>query len=278
MRILTCLSLVLSAALVPAHGAETAWQELAPGVNIRLISAGATDADGTGLFALEIDMPEDTRTYWRVPGETGLPTELSFSGSQGLAHHEQLWPLPAREVISGYTDYVYAGHTILPIRVDVESATGQVQLDATLGICSDICVPAQASLSLPASDSHPDPANALRIRQALADVPIAWEDGPEPIGAIELAPDGQAVLVEVDQAIVDPDSLILAGDLDDPLFGAPQKSPQADLVLLPIIGKTDNSDLDGMTVELSFMTSMGAYAVSRTIEVGADGAVDVIGQ
>ena len=278
MRILALFLFVSLSVLRPALADETAWQELAPGVSIRLISAGTTDADGFGWLALEIDMPEDTRTYWRVPGETGLPTELDFSASEGIADHEQLWPVPEREVISGYTDYVYAGHTILPIKVDVDDPRAQVNLDATLGICSDICVPAQVSLSLALAGNQPDPANQLRIRQALADVPIAWTQGPEPIGSIWLAEDSAAIAVEVDSDLVDPESLIVAGDLDDPLFGAPQKSPQDNLVLLPIVGKTDNSEIDGMSVALTFMTSKGAYEVNRTIEVGADGAVDVLGR
>jgi DsbC/DsbD-like thiol-disulfide interchange protein len=262
---IACLTLTL-----PLEAGETAWQELAPGVSIRLISGGTLDASGKGLFALEIDMPEDTKTYWRIPGETGLPTELDFSASTGIAGHDQHWPMPSRDMTGGYLDYVYFGHTVLPIELDVSNPSGTVDLQATLGICSDICVPAQARLVLPASETRPDTANALRIRQALADVPVIWGEGPEPAGDVTLEADGSAIVVEIDPSVVDPESLIVAGDLDTPLFGAPQKSPQDNLVVLPIMGKTDNSILDGMRVDLSFMTPMGAYEVTRTIEAGAD--------
>lgn len=275
MRSLCAASLLFFAAILPLRAGETPWQELAPGVSVRLISAGTMDAGGRALYALEIDMPEDTKTYWRVPGETGLPTVLDFSASKGIAGHDQFWPLPHRDQTDGYLDYVYFGHTVLPFELEVTEATGMVDLQATLGVCSDICVPAQARLVLPALDSRPDGANGLRIKQALAEVPILWQQGPQPAGDVRVSEDGLALLVEIDHTIVDPESLIVAGDLDAPLFGAPQKSPQHDLVLLPIMGKTDNSVLNGMEVQLSFMTAMGAYEVTRTIEAGADAIGEV---
>lgn len=278
MRLLPAFALCLVASVLPAAAGETAWQEVAPGVSIRLISAGATAGDGRAWVALEIDMPENTKTYWKVPGETGLPMHLDYSSSTGIGGYEIHWPLPDREQVDGMVDYVYFGHTVLPIALDVDAAEAIISIEATLGICSDICVPAQAKLTLPASEPGGDQANGLRIRQALADVPIEWADGPEPAGDVQLTEDGSAILVEIDSTVIDPDSLIVAGDLDAPLFGAPQKSPQHDLVMLPILGKSDNSVLDGLEVELSFMTPTGAYEVNRTIEAGTDANVDALAQ
>ena len=278
MRVLLLLALALPALCLPVSAGETAWQEVAPGVSIRLVSAGAPSGNGTALFGLEIDMPADTKTYWRIPGETGLPTELDFTGSTGIGRHELHWPHPLREVSDGYLDHVYFGPTVLPIELEVTDPQGVVNLQATLGICSDICVPAQARLSLPVLDPAPDRANALRIRQALASVPIPWPENPEPAGPVRLTGDGAAILVEIDSEQIDPQSLFVAGGPEAPLFGAPQKSPQPNLVLLPIMGKTDNSTLEGMEVDLTFMTPRGAFEVSRTIEAGADAVVDVPGQ
>ncbi|SMQ59701.1 Thiol-disulfide interchange protein, contains DsbC and DsbD domains [Devosia lucknowensis] len=274
MRVSSLVICCLFATVVPAHAGETAWQELAPGVQLRLISSGTVDAAGSALFALEIDMPDTTKTYWRVPGETGLPIDLDFGSSVGISGYEIHWPMPTREAGKGVLDYVYYGHTILPIELDVGDPHGIVDVTATLGICSEICIPAQARLTLPASDGDADGGNALRIRQAMAQVPIAWDQGAEPAGAVRIAEDGAAIVVEVDPSVVDPASLIVAGDLEAPLFGAPQKSPQDDLVVLPIVGKTIDSALEGMEVELSFMTPMGAYEVSRTIETGGDVAAN----
>src|SRR5690606_29899945 len=125
-----------------------------------------------------------------VPGETGLPTHLDFSASHGIAGHDLHWPYPMRHESGGYLDYVYYGRTVLPMELSVTDNAGMVDIEATLGICSDICVPAQARLVLPAVDGQSDAANELRIRQALAEVPIAWDSGPEPAGAVRLSADG----------------------------------------------------------------------------------------
>ncbi len=260
----------------PVMAGETPWQNVAPDVSIRLVSAGQVSATGKALVALEIDMPESTKTYWRVPGESGLPADLDFSGSSGLKDYRILWPYPLREQKSGLLDYVYYGHTILPIELDFGGPEHLIDLTATLGICSEICVPAQLRLNLPLEETGPDAPNSLRIRQALAEVPIDWTEADQPIGAVSLLPDEAAIAITDLHDRVDPASLIAATSDGEPLFGAPQKSPQTDLVVLPILSKSDNSALEGMNVEVTFMTDMGAYVVHRTIEAGnAEGETEL---
>lgn len=254
--------------VLPSHAGETAWQEVAPGVSVRMISSGQVKPDGTTLIGLEIDMPEDTKTYWRVPGETGLPMDLDFSGSSGVSGHKIVWPYPVRDQKGAFLDYVYYGPTILPIELNLDDPRGQAVVSATLGICSDICIPAQARFDLALNEASADRPNGLRLRQALAEAPIAWNDGPQPLGEVDFLPDQQAIGVWINDPDIDLDSLIATTESGSPLFGAPQKSPQQDLVLLPILEKTENSALEGQDVQLTFMTGMGAFELRRTI--GAD--------
>lgn len=267
MRLLSILCLTLPCFALPSVAGETPWQSVAPDVSIRLISAGKVTAGGKALVALEIAMPRTTKTYWRVPGETGLPVNLDFSASRGIAAYDILWPYPLRETKGNMLDYVYYGHTILPIELTVPDGEGIMDVTAMLGICSEICVPAQLRLSLPLENA-PDVANSLRIRQAMAEVPIEWTENSAAIGDVALMPDDKAIGIWVEHDAVDTASLIAATPTGEPLFGAPQKSPHSDLVVLPILSKSDNSALDGMDVEVTFMTDMGAYVVSRTIESG----------
>lgn len=269
MRLFTLSSALVFALSAPAFAGETAWQEVTPGVKLRLVSTGQVKPDGKTLLGLEIDMPQNTKTYWRVPGETGFPTELDFSASHGVTSGQILWPHPKVDLSSGYLDFAYFGPTLLPIEVSVESNAADIEVSALLGICSDICIPAQASFSLPASDAAPDRPNALRIKQALAAAPIRWTDGPPPIGKVEFRRADDTLAVWLDGEDIDPTSIIVATDSGEPLFGMPQKSPQANLVLLPILAKTENIDLIGQDVQLSFMTGMGAYELRRTVGAGS---------
>ena len=261
--------LALSLALFTgsALAGETPWQEVAPGVKLRLISSGQIKPNGTTLVGIEIDMPETTRTYWRVPGETGFPAELDFSGSSGIAGHRILWPYPTRHETADYLDYAYFGPTLLPVELQAEPGAPSIELSAVLGICSDICVPAQAHFSLPLDDARPDRPNGLRIRQELATTPMAWTTDPQPLGDVELRRDAGMLAVTLVDPGLDPASLIAATDSGEPLFGTPQKSPEPNLVLIPILGKADELDLENQAVRLTFLTEMGAFEVERTVLV-----------
>jgi DsbC/DsbD-like thiol-disulfide interchange protein len=263
MRV-TPLLLALLLFAPPAMAGETAWQEVAPGVKLRLISTGQVKANGTTLLGLEIDMPEATKTYWRVPGDTGLPTELDFSASTGVLEHQILWPYPTRHEGADYLDYAYFGPTLLPVELTLSPGATQVELTAVLGVCSDICVPAQASFSLPL-DGVPDRPNGLRIRQALALWPMPWEGDPQPIGNVEYDAATGMLQVHVGDPDLDPASLIAATASGIPLFGTPQKSPEPNLVLIPVLDQDEEIDLESQDVQLTFMTGMGAFEVSRPV-------------
>lgn len=255
----------LFAAVVPTLGAETPWQEVAPGVKLRLVSNGQADAAGHTWIGLEIDMPANTKTYWRVPGETGIPTQIDTSGSTGIGTHSVHWPYPTRDTSGGYTDFVYWGATLLPIELDTTATDPTLAMAVTLGVCSEVCIPAQASFELPLDFATPDRANGLRIRQALALTPLEWTEPDQPIGGVTFDPSANALAVHLADPRVDPQSVIATSDSGDPLFGAPQKSPEADLVMLPVLGKIDENSLENQSVQLTFMTDMGSFMLSRRV-------------
>jgi DsbC/DsbD-like thiol-disulfide interchange protein len=266
MRLHPALALLSALLAPPATAAETPWQTVAPGVTLRLVSAGPVKADGTTWIGVELDMPANTKTYWRIPGETGLPTELDFAGSRGVTADAIFWPYPERDETAGrYVDYVYHGPTLLPVQLTLDATTAQIELDVVMGVCSDICVPAQAHFSLPV-DGASDMPNGLRIRQAIAKVPITWDDGPAPIGAVEYRAAEQMLAIRLTDPELDLDSLIAATDTGAPMFGAPQKSPEPDLVLIPVLGKTDEIHLESRLVQLTFTTAMGAYELTRPVK------------
>jgi len=262
-----CLTLALMIVVQPVFAGETPWQEVAPGVKLRLISTGQIKPGGETLLGLEIDMPANTKTYWRVPGETGLPTELDFGAAGQVHDHQILWPYPTLDMTGGYLDYVYYGPTVLPIDVTLAPDATHIDLSAILGVCSEICIPAQAQFSLPLDDNTPDRANGLRLRQALAMAPIDWDDFAEPIGNVVFDARTNMLEVPISDATLDPSSLIATTTSGLPLFGAPQKSPEPNLMLIPVLGGDGQADLGDQWVELTFMTDMGAFEVVRSVAI-----------
>jgi DsbC/DsbD-like thiol-disulfide interchange protein len=248
--------LLMIGALAATHGAEageTDWQELLPGVTARVISADTIDAGGRMLVGLELDLPAGYKTYWRVPGETGLPPQFDLSGSHGIAGHRPVWPMPQIDQTAGYLDFVYTGRFVLPIELSLADAKGgDLALDVFLGICSDICVPARARFDL-ALEADADRANGLRLRQAVATAPVAGSGLVETVRV-----DGarnELVLTLADDA-PRPESLIVACADGDAIFGVARDIPSGGgEVRIPLMGRPNVSGTH--TLEILYATPQG---------------------
>jgi DsbC/DsbD-like thiol-disulfide interchange protein len=262
------------ALVAPAAAGETPWRELAPGVKARLISADTLRTDGTVLVGLEIDMPANTKTYWRLPGETGIAAELDFTGSRGVGKGSVQWPYPTVDQTKGYLDYVYYGPTVLPIAVSVEGTEPEIALTATLGICSEICVPAIASFHLPLALGTADPGHSLRLTQAMAEVPLPWDGQADAVGEVEVVASPEAgVTVALADTVVEPESVIVDADNPALLFGTPQKSPDGRTVFLPLLD-SDTTGLEGVPVRVTFMTATGPYEITRVTKPASTESAD----
>lgn len=248
----------------PVLAAATPWQNVAPSVKMRLISTDTRSANGTTYAALEIAMPPNFKTYWRLPGEVGIPTQLDIAGSKGVTAAKIRWPYPAPEMTNGYLDFVYHGPTVLPIALQVAGPDAVLQAGFFLGVCSDICVPVKASFSLPLRFTHPDMANGVRISQARALVPIAWPGKPA-FGAISFDPVTKALRVTGLAATIAPNSIIASTPDPTLVFNAPQKSPDTGALEMALRGPIPPGGWKPQPVRLTFMTPEGAYEVSRTV-------------
>ncbi len=261
LRSLVIIAVTLLTA--PAFAGASQWQEIAPGVKARLISSD-TLVDGMSLAGLELDMPHNTNTYWRIPGETGIPTEFDFTASSGLTEPTVHWPYPEIDRSRGYMDYAYYGPVVLPIEFEAGEGAAVLDVAVTLGVCSDICVPATAKLTLPLTFAAPDAAQSIRLDQAMAETPILWGQPGQPFGSVEAGLDGSLHLLSPD-ASIDPASII--ADVGDPsiLFETPQKSPDGAIWTLKPLGGGVRKGLEGSSVQLTFETSKGPYAVTHLI-------------
>lgn len=144
-------------------------------LDARLIT-GWRQADGTHMAAIQLDLAPGWHTYWRAPGDAGIPTLFDTRASQNLKRSTVIWPRPDVFMQNGYRSIGYEGRVVLPLRVQPkqlgETITFTAQID--LGVCKDICIPQTLSVSavLPASGGARDP----RIAAALADQPYSAKD------------------------------------------------------------------------------------------------------
>lgn len=249
----------------PSIAAETDWVEVAPEVSVRLVSADMLGDDGKVWMGLEIDMPADTKTYWRVPGETGLPLVIDTEGSRDIDEVEIAWPYPKRELAQGYVDHAFYGHVLFPLTVAVAGDAPMLIADITMGICSDICVPANARFEITPALDVPDRPNDFRIRQALADVPLP-HDGEGVLGDARFDAEAEAIVVE----LLDPDfdSSSMIADIDDTslVFGAPEMADSGHLVF-GLLGRAGPDALGDAQVRFTFDSPEGPFEIVRPLAV-----------
>ncbi|MEX1180973.1 MAG: protein-disulfide reductase DsbD domain-containing protein [Cucumibacter sp.] len=249
-----------------ALAATTGWVEIGPGSRVRLISDGMLAADGSTRLGIEIELAAGFRTYWRVPGEAGLPLGLDLTGSIGVADAQLSWPFPERQMIEGVLEYVYLDQVVLPLRMVPESGAERLAVHAalTLGVCSDICIPARAEFNLPVDVDEPDRVSSFRLDSAMALVPVLDATTPPLFGSLAPAQNGTLL---VQSWAPGPVAASLIVDGRDPgwLFGSPQNGPHSDLLELLVLAGGDVSELVGEVLRLTFMTDRGPFELTRVV-------------
>lgn len=110
---------------------------------------GAVQEDGTRLAGLRLTLKDGWKTYWRTPGEAGIPPNFDWSASENVASVRMLWPRPDVFTSFGMQTIGYSGHVVLPMVVTPKDGTRPIRLALTadLGVCKDICVLERFDLS-----------------------------------------------------------------------------------------------------------------------------------
>lgn len=170
------------------------------------------------IAALRITLAPGWKTYWRSPGDAGLPPAFDWSASRNLAGMRLHWPSPRLLSASGAEVIGYEGELVLPMEFELASdgparLTGQVDL----GLCKDVCMPQSLRFDLPLPEGGaPHPA----INAALADQP---RRGRATLRCA--APDTGRISVELERALAP--GMGLALEMPGALIGQPEASPSA---------------------------------------------------
>lgn len=188
-----CL-LLLSLAAAPVRA-----NPLQDALDVRILP-GWRSADGQHVAALQVKLSEGWKTYWRAPGDAGIPPQFDWRGSRNLAGVEITWPTPKQFLQDGVLTIGYADQLILPLKIMPKRVGKSVHLAGQLdfGVCKDVCVPVTLPLSqeLPSGQNKPDP----RIVAALAERPYSAAEAGVGRVACHISPtqDGVLVRAEVD--------------------------------------------------------------------------------
>jgi DsbC/DsbD-like thiol-disulfide interchange protein len=171
--VLTLVMLLTAAALPPvanAGGGDAATYK-SPYSTLRLMNGG--EVDGAWNAGIQITMPPGWKTYWRVPGEGGVPPVFDWTGSENVDSVAVSMPMPHRFVDENGEGIGYKKEAIFPVEVKLQDPDRPARLSAQVfyAVCNDICVPVNARVELPLTPATTSAADNFLLLTARNAVP-----------------------------------------------------------------------------------------------------------
>jgi len=258
--------LAVASAAVPAQAQSDNPADM---VQIRVLP-GWSESGGSHMAALHLTLAPGWKTYWRAPGDAGIPPSMDLQGSNNLSDVTPIWPTPDVFSQNGMQTVGYARELVLPLRVTPQDAGQPATIAARMqiGICATICVPVEFdfTLDLPASGSA---LQQDQIRTALADQPVSATRGNVGNVTCTLNPirDGLALSVSIDMPSAGGPETVLIETADPQVWVAETESVRQGGTL------TARTELVHVSGQVFALDRSGL----RMTVLGQDRAVDIHG-
>ncbi len=255
---------------VAAARAESSEWALNEGGRMRLVVLPA-DADGKRAAALQIEPSPGWITYWREPGDAGIPPSITLAPDSGYTLNDIGYPVPKRIDNGELRDIGYDAPVTLPLVLSGPaggSSSGELKASVFIGLCRNICIPFQAEfqLSLTLSETA-DAAEADIVAAARKMLP----EPPSPDLTVQshvLSADGKQLsltLTVPDGTAPDETEIFVTGPSGHVFFGDGERRLEGNAltVVLPISGLPRKYDIHGKRWGLLVKT--GGRAMETTL-------------
>lgn len=238
--------------------------------SVRLVAGSRTD--GVLLGGIAFKLQDDWKTYWRTPGDSGVPPRFDFSGSDNVASVSVLWPAPMQFPDgAGGTSFGYKHQLVLPLRIMAKQPDKPVTLRAAISyaVCEKLCVPVEAKSELTFTSSASTEDAALMA--ALQAVPQPARIGDTNVLSVRgVRRDGGAVVVDVAAPAGTEPALFVEGPTLDWALPPPQlvgKTPDGGLRFsFPLEGLPSGAKPEGAALKLTLVGSGHAYEIDTTLD------------
>ena len=251
-------------------------------VEAELVSARTALVPGEPLtVALRLAIDNGWHTYWRNPGDSGLPTALAWKLPAGVVAGPIEWPAPKALPAGPLVNYGYEGEVLHLVDLTTDRTVapgGNITLNARADwlVCKETCIPegADLTLTLPvAASADPDSRFGAAIAAAKRALPKpleGWKAGAQGMGRTV------ALKLEAPPGAADPGDVRFfpyAADRIEP--SAPQtlsREGNAYVLALPV-ASTFNGDFGRVAGVVTATNGFGAGARAATIDVAVGGSV-----
>lgn len=209
-----------------------------------------------------VELEPNWKTYWRVPGDTGIPPQFDWAGSKNSGAIEVGYPVPSRFHDAGGESIGYHDQVLFPLFVKPGKSDEMVhlQLNMFFAVCNEICIPAKATadLLLNSSTKNPDLENWQQR------VPRVVTMGEAPLVTavrIETLEDKPMLVLSLARAAQD----IFIESETSAYFGKPQFDVVAGEAWMPIWNLSDAGKLRG--VPLKATLSFGDSGIEQMLAI-----------
>ena len=195
-------TLLASSLALEARAQDTSpWQRDGHSA-VRLLAGSRSGAVLMGGVAFQLQ--PGWKTYWRTPGDSGVPPRFDFSKSENIEAVTVLWPAPTKfdDGAGGYS-LGYHDQVVLPLRIVAKNSDKPVTLraDINYAVCEKLCIPVEASAELAIASVASTEDSALFA--ALDTVPKPANVGdPNPLTIRDVKREGKSTVL-VDVAVPD---------------------------------------------------------------------------
>jgi thiol:disulfide interchange protein DsbD len=128
-------------------------------------------------LGLRIEHQPHWHTYWKNPGDSGLPTTLTWRLPSGFAPGDIAWPTPKKLPVGPLMNFGYEGMLLLPVPVTIpagfQGASLPVRLEAQWLVCKDVCIPESGDFAMEVPTRAATVAHAALFEAARAATPKA---------------------------------------------------------------------------------------------------------
>jgi DsbC/DsbD-like thiol-disulfide interchange protein len=238
---------------------------------MRLI-AGRAAPDGTLRAGVEIKLGPGWKTYWRYPGDSGVPPRFDFAQSRNVRAVTVQWPAPHLFSDDSGKSIGYKSGLILPLQIVPEDPGQPVELTLKLdyAICEKLCVPAEARAKLTLSGATSAFEAALAAAEARVPVLAGIGDGAFAIRAVKQDKTGDRPRVLVDVAASDPVNLLAEGPTPDWALPVPEPvagaAPGLRRFAFDLDGLPTGASATGAVLRLTLISATAAIEVSTPLD------------
>jgi DsbC/DsbD-like thiol-disulfide interchange protein len=223
------------------------------------------------LGGVALKLEPGWKTYWRTPGDSGVPPRFDFSKSDNVEAVTILWPAPMKfDDGAGGHSLGYQKRVLLPLRIVSKNADKPItlRLDLSYAVCEKLCVPVEASLELEFASVASTQDSVLSAALDTVPVPATVGD-PNPLTVRDVRRDGNSVLIDVitpDDREVD---LFVEGPTPDWGLPLPKQlkvgPPGVRRFALELDGLPPGARPDGAALKLTLVGAEKSYEFNITL-------------